>query len=466
MVSGGGRPATPMMFAAAHLPDGSPANAAVPGHAGRGRSRLSGLVIGAAGLLLAAVVGAVAWSGQGLGEARLRAKHGLWSEVHAPVERYLWLHPRSPEANLLAAEALVKDDSLPLNQRIGGSVARLRTIPDDALQAVEARLAEARVHLFLNYSPSAAEMALRRALKIDPEDGDTNYLMWKLLDLTRRSEGAEPFFWKVLVARPEGQRAIVLRDWYLSQFYPLTSTSELDRMMAFRISPIDDAAIVESNRLLRFRASEPDSPLCNGAMARWFRTQGDLPFALDLLDKTPVADPPEGTWEPFFRGTLVDVLLDLGEIDRGGEEFDRWPAGDQSRDYLLARGRVLQDARDDPAGAAAAYAESLAAWPGAIDWRTMNRAANCFARAGDEEGATAMRKRAAKLEALMDDKLHDHLRIVLGQLDNPAALEEVVAFYREIGRPQEAGAWSGYIDQFGRRAGGDGLSAEAMPAGS
>jgi len=77
-----------------------------------------------------------------------------------------------------------------------------------------------------------------------------------------------------------------------------------------------------------------------------------------------------------------------------------------------------------------------------------------------------MRARAAKLEALMDDKIHDHLRVVLGQLDNPAGLREVVAFYREIGRPQEAGAWSGYIDQFGRRAGGDGLSAEAMPAGS
>lgn len=465
MVSGGGRPATPMM-SAAHLPDGTPANAATPGHAGRGRSRLARLVLVTGGLLLAAVVGAVAWSGQGLGEARLRAKHGLWSEVHAPIDRYLWLHPRSPEANLLGAEALVKDDSLPLNQRIGGSVARLRTIPDDAPRAVEARLAEARVHLFLNYSPSAAEMALRRALEIDPEDGDTNYLMWKLLDLTRRSEEVEPFFWKVLTSRPEGQRAIVLRDWYLSQFYPLTSTSELDRMMAFRISPIDDAAIVESNRLVRFRASEPDSPLCNGAMARWFRTQGDLPFALDLLDKTPVADPPEETWEPFFRSTLVDVLLDLGEIDRGGEEFDRWPAGDQSREYLLARGRVLQDARDDPSGAAAAYAESLAVWPGAIDWRTMNRAANCFARAGDEEGATAMRKRAAKLEALMDDKIHNHLRVVLGQLDTPAALEEVVAFYREIGRPQESEAWSGYIELLGRQAGGDGLTAEAMPAGS
>lgn len=418
----------------------------------------------AGGLVLALAGAGILWSQRGLGEARLRAKHGLWSEVHAPIERYLRIHPGSAEANLLCAEAFVKDDALPLNERIGGAVAHLRAIPDEAPQAVEARLAEARVHLFLNYSPAVAELAMRRALKLDPEDGDANYLMWKLLDLTRRNEEVEPYFWKVLAARPEAQRALVLRDWYLSQFYPLTSTSELDRMMAFRISPVDDATVVESNRLLRFRGSDPDSPLCNAAMARWFRTQGDLPFALELLDKTPPAESSDGLWEPFFRGTLLDVLLDMGDIDRAGEEFDRWPPGDRGRDYLLSCGRVLQDARDDPAGAAAAYAESLAAWPGPIDWRTMNRAANCLARAGDQEGATAMRTRAAALEALMDDKVHDRLRIVLGQLDNPEVLREVVDFYRNIGRPEEAEAWSRYIGLLGRQPGEDENAADAPPA--
>jgi hypothetical protein len=124
---------------------------------------------------------------------------------------------------------------------------------------------------------------------------------------------------------------------------------------------------------------------------------------------------------------------------------------------------VLQDARDDPAGAAAAYAESLAAWPGPIDWRTMNRAANCLARAGDQEGATAMRDRAATLEALMNDKVHDRLRIVLGQLDNPEVLQEVVDFYRMIGRPEEAEAWSGYIEFLGRQTGDADGAVDAPP---
>ncbi len=422
------------------------------------RSWLSTLLLLCGGIVLALAVAWIVWGERGLGEARLRAKHGLWSEVHAPVARYLMLHPGDSEARLLCAEAFVKDDGLPLNARIGNAVSHLRSIPDDAPQAVEARLAEARVHLFLSYSPTAAEEAMRQALRLDPDDGDANYLMWKLLDLTRRSEEVEPYFWKVLASRPVEQRGVVLRDWYLSQFYPLTSTSELDRMMAFRISPLDDATTVESNRLLRFRGSEPDSPLCNAAMARWFRSQGDLQFALELLDKAGVGMPGGGPFEAVFRGTLVDVLLDLGDVERAGEEFDRWPEDAWGRDYLLARGRVLEDSRDDPAGAAEAYGASLSAWPGPIDWRTMNRAANCLARAGDQEAATAMRSRATALEALMDDKIHDRLRVVLGQLQDPGVLTEVVDFYRKIGRPEEAAAWSGYIESLGRQ----GVSAEAV----
>ena len=74
-----------------------------------------------------------------------------------------------------------------------------------------------------------------------------------------------------------------------------------------------------------------------------------------------------------------------------------------------------------------------------------------------------MRDRAATLEALMDDKVHDRLRIVLGQLDNPEVLIEVVDFYRKIGRPEEAEAWSGYIDFLGRQTADADGAAEALP---
>jgi hypothetical protein len=58
----------------------------------------------------------------------------------------------------------------------------------------------------------------------------------------------------------------------------------------------------------------------------------------------------------------------------------------------------------------------------------------------------------------MDDKIHDRLRVVLGQLQDPGVLTEVVDFYRKIGRPEEAAAWSGYIESLGRQ----GVSAEAV----
>ncbi len=74
-----------------------------------------------------------------------------------------------------------------------------------------------------------------------------------------------------------------------------------------------------------------------------------------------------------------------------------------------------------------------------------------------------MRDRAATLEALMNDKVHDRLRIVLGQLDNPQVLQEVVDFYRMIGRPEEAEAWSGYIEFLGRQTGDADGAADAPP---
>lgn len=76
-----------------------------------------------------------------------------------------------------------------------------------------------------------------------------------------------------------------------------------------------------------------------------------------------------------------------------------------------------------------------------------------------------MRSRAAALEALMDDKVHDRLRIVLGQLDNPAALEEVVDFYRRIGRLQEADAWKRYLDFLARQTDDAKGTVDAPPAG-
>lgn len=242
----------------------------------------------------------------------------------------------------------------------------------------------------------------------------------------------------------------VLREWYFTQFYPVTATTDLDGIMGFRATPADKATEVESNRLFTFRGADPLDPLANAAMARWFVSEeADLPFALDLLDGSLAARPDECRRQPFFMGTLVDVLVDLGEMERAGREFDAWQAAEDSRDSWLARGRVEDEVRGDPAAAAAAYEEALAIWPGEIDWRTMNRAATCHARAGDRERAAALRARGAELERLLEEKTQSRLRAALVRLDNAEGLREVADFYETIQRPVEAAAWARFIDHLG-----------------
>lgn len=406
--------------------------------------RRRGVALGA--VALAALAAAGVWCERGLGEATRLAKHGLWAEARAAGGRYLLLHPRDAEANLLVAEALAKDEGVPLAERVGEAVRRLRRVPDGDARAADARKAEARVLLFLARDAFAAEEALEQALELAPDDVEANYLGWRILDLTRRNEEAEPNFRKVLAGTPPAERGTVLRDWYLSQFYPVTSTMELDGLMGFRLTPADDATAVESNRLLGFRASDPDSAAANAAMARWFQAKGDLRFALDLLDGALAARPEEAGADPVFLGTLVDVLIDLGEMDRAGEVFAGWPEGDRSRGYWLAKGRVEQEARDEPAEAAAAYETALASWPGPIDWRTMHRAATCQSRSGNGERAAELRARAGELEGMMDEKTHAGLRKALVRLDNRESLRQLVDFYREIERPVEAEAWGAFIE--------------------
>lgn len=406
-----------------------------------------------AGCILAAAVGAWAWWCQGgLAECRRLARHGLWPEAHAAAARYLILHPGDAAANLLCAEALSKDESVPIEVRVPDALARLRAVPDTAPEASAARKAEARVLLFLWRDAFSAERALERALAIDPGDVEAHFLLWKVLNLTRRHEDAEPNFLAVLGGTPPADRGAVLRDWYFSQFYPVTSTTDLDGLMGFRATPADKATEVESRRLFGFRGADPLSPLANAAMARWFEAEeADLPFALDLLDGALAARPDEARSEPFFMETLVDVLVDLGEMDRAGREFDAWKPAETPRAYWLARARVEDEVKNDPAAAARSYERALGVWPGEIDWRTMNRAASCHARAGEAERAGELRARGAELERLFDEKIQSRLRMALVKLDNPDALREVADFYRKIGRPREAEEWDRFIESLGER---------------
>src|SRR3990170_445707 len=160
-------------------------------------------------LYLLAALGAVAlvggggawlWAERGWNEARGLAKYGLWPDARRALSRYVWLHPHDPQAHLLYAEALVKDEQLPADQAIPQALDHLRAIPDAVPEGARARTQEGRVELFLLHHPTAAERLFRRALELDPDMSEPYYLLWKAKDLTGRSHLAEPEFWKVYEA--------------------------------------------------------------------------------------------------------------------------------------------------------------------------------------------------------------------------------------------------------------------------
>lgn len=409
-------------------------------------------VVGAG--IVAAVLAAVGWlwCDGGLAQAERLARHDLWVDVHAPLWRYLLVHPFDASANLLRAEALVKDSTVPLDQRLAGTLAALRRIPDSVPEAAVARVAEGRTRLFLMYEPGAAEERLKRAIELDPKSFDAHVVLWKLYDLTGQPDLVEPHFWAAYEAAPDERKALVLRDWYFSQFYPTIANAEADQLMGFRFSPQQDPQAVEVNRLMRFRLAEPAGPYGHAAMARWFRDQGEFAFAVELLDTMAARMTPEGQQQPFFRGTLIDLLLELGEFERAGELFDSWSGPTDVREYDLVRGRVMTDVRGDATEAEAAFARALDGWPGPIDWRTMSRHATALVRLGRTGDADVERERIQGVQAAMEEPVLSNVRDRLQNLEDADGLREVAAFYRRIGRDREAECWTRYIDSLASRS--------------
>lgn len=402
------------------------------------------LVVLVSAVLLAGLGGTWLWIERSWGQAQKLAAFGLWPDARTAVARYLWLHPHDASARLLCAEAIVKDDRLPVAQAVAEAEAHLRTIPDSDPAGARARTQEASLQLFLLYRPTRAESLLRRAIELQPDATPSQYLYWKLLDLTGRSHLAEPCFWKVYEASDVGLRPIRLREWYMSQFYSSSANPVLDRIMGVVKAPKYDADQAEGLRYIRFRNAEPESPLCYAALARWFQLSGDSRFALESLEKN-LDKMQNEEHDAFFLATMISLLIEQGEFERADEYFKNWPEPHRGYEYWLAQGQVLQEVRGEFAEAIQAYDLALRDWPGPADWRTRNRKANCLAQLRDQAGAAREREQAKVIENLMAEKVHRRLRFVLGFLDRPDLLQEVVDFYQKIARPREATAWSEHI---------------------
>lgn len=408
----------------------------------KSRWRIIGIVIGSL-LALAAVAGG-AWLyhvHQGRQRAGEMMKHELWEYARAELDRYLWLHPNDHAARLMLAETLVKDETLKGQQPLDSALDHLRRIPDDSPQAAQARTQEARVEFYILHRPAKAERALRKALAADPDSKDANYTLWKILDMTGRSHTASDAFWRVYHQSEPEQQPSLLREWYMSQFYPATANPQLHQLMGLKVNeslPSDDPEI---QRFIHFRQQDPKEPLVHALVARWFFVEGHPKDALAFLEDAADKVSQEAS-EPMFMVTLIESLIALGQLDRAEAVFKQWPEPHTGYDYLTARAQVLESVKKNYAGAARAYRDAInTGWPGPVDWRTRNRLANCLTKAGDREAAATERAHAKVIEENMKNKYHRRNRQLLADLSKPENLEQIAAFYETLKCDKEAAAW-------------------------
>jgi len=398
-------------------------------------------------LIVIALVAALAWGGYEVAQRQLGfskslelAQFGLWSKARESMSGYLELHPGSDEARYWMAELWVNDDQLLVNESVPAALGQLSHISDSSPLAAKARTLEGKLQFLIQHQPVAAEKSLRKAISLDENSLEAHQVLCKVLETTARYHETESLFWRIYELSPVEERATRLRDWYMSQFFPQTVNDALDVQMGITAAP-NSTLPVEAIRYMRFRETEPSEPLGRAALARWTLRQGQPGEALGLLDVGDEEIDNELT-SPFFVATLVELLIDLGQYEEANQRFEAWPGPHEGFDYWRLKAVVLEDVHGEYKSALQAYDKALEIWPGPAEWRLMHRKAGCLARAGLREEAAATRREAEVVEKLMEDDVHQRLRFVLGFLDNPDNLKEVVAFYRKLDRPREATAWS------------------------
>ena len=374
----------------------------------------------------------------GLANARTLAELNLWSNAYSELQRYLRLYPEDATARLLIAEALIKDETRG-REAVHEALDHLSHIPDESPHGAQARTHQGRLQLLILHQPERAQKSLQRALQLDSDYFEAHYLTWKLLDLTGRSHLAEANFWKCYELSPAPERAVRLREWYMSQFYPNTANPALDATMGFVNTAREMNIETELARLLGFRNAEPEAPLVYAALAHWFYKDGDPQHAMRVLEVSSSLD--TALDNPYFVCTLVGALFDLGRFDEAVAHFERWPGPRQGYEYWKWRATISDEVRGDYPDAIEFYDKALGIWPGCAEWRLLSRKANCLLRMGRQKEAQEVRSASKVIEGLMDETVHSKLRQHLGQLDSLDGLEEVAEFYAKIGREKESKAW-------------------------
>lgn len=379
------------------------------------------------------------WVGRLLTQAEDRTASREWSAARDCLRSYLWYSPGDSKALLMLAEAYIRDNRLTGNDKINAALEQLARIPDSDQRAAEARLQEGRLYLLLLIQPGRAERAFLKAARLDPTRTETQILLWKLYDLTNRWDSAESYVWQSLERLPPREKALRLRDWYLSEFSPGTANLELERRLGLLAESEFPNEKSEHRRLEAFVSMEPDWSGGRAILARWLHRQGNLGQAsheLDLAEELP-----GGALDSLVITTRVTICLELGEFDRALQAFQRWPAPHEGYEYWKTAGLIADQVTRDFPQARQYYFQAIQTTAGKSDWLTQHRLVQCLTRLGETDQAAKLRLHSKEVELLMENTAQIEIRRALADVLSPDTIARMVNLYQQLGREREVLAW-------------------------
>jgi len=297
-----------------------------------------------------------------------------------------------------------------------------RSLNQTGLARGRTHLAEARACLALDRA-AEAEQALRRSIAADPADPEPWRLLLELLRVEDRAEEAQALGWEGYAAVPASARRGLLRDLSLVLLADLPedlARSMLDRWSA--ADPADiDAQVARLKRIAAMpRPGDPDH-------------DSQVETLASLLERAP--------GHLAAREALVVALVEAGELDRGRQILDAWPAN--ARDsalYTRLIGRWDLDYDRQPARALASFERALAIMP--HDWKTQYRRARVLHILGRPADARKAAEVVSRLREHLDPAtLGPRLGADLAHLDDPRALADLISLCNQVSLSRLAEAW-------------------------
>lgn len=280
---------------------------------------------------------------------------------------------------------------------------------------------EGRAALALGLA-ARGEEALRRATAADPALARAWILRLEILRVEDRWLEADAIGREALEKVAPEDRAAVLRELTLAALSEVPDDLARDTLRKWIAA---DPGDVEAEAALMRRIAadpRPDDPGRDARLAR--------------LEAMVSAHPDR----PGPREALASLLADDGDVERGREVLDAWPAAARDARYDRVRGRwdLEYDAR--PEQAAAAFRRALDAAP--HDWRSHYRLARALAALGRRDEADREARATARIREALDPMTAGRaLEDALSKVDRPGPRAAIADACARVGLAGLARAW-------------------------